>query len=834
MAIRTYTVGDKSGVRRLDELTGPWVDVPLNLAPLGAPIDVILRDVMTDPVDSNKVFVVGGRDRDQGAYGIYVSANGGAVWSQPGGDITSPLYDFNTFWEVWVVDSNTIYACADNGFIFKSTDGGATFNKTATLPTSDGNPDNNFQVQAIHFISADTGIIGTSANGAVPEVWKTIDGGATWTRLNGDNFLSGAVDPDEIVGIHLSADEQVINVTGDRRQIRSVDAGANFTGIVNFQALGARGRHLTWRDDDNLWIIGSGSYRAVSTDAGATVTVLNPFFALSPDQRAGHLFTDDDGFFDQGYDILQSSDQLATGLLSETSPYGIEAVWTLDDNPPPEPCGCPEGTIYNPATELCEGFETMAATLSGTIYPVEAGQQATSYGWGGTNFYENVDSLPQPISSNGGVMQDATNSPLVIQQNVSNSVWGDVPTATALTTILNTSGVWSSTALDNEWIGFTACVNAPQTKVYYVGLAADNLARFKVNGQTIVEFEGCSNTFNFNYWHVFPITLQAGDNIIEMEGRNCSSVAAFAAEIYDATLSQLTSMTLQAQLDAVKIFTTQDQIGNDFHSGESSGYSCPPGWALSLCDGAFTCARTLEAPFIPCNCYLAMDCEDPTITMLVTTQDPLDLNSTYKFEGSDQCWTVIESDQCEFNAPIINVTETHPDCRFCLGLCYILTDCEGNETDIKTDVDLSAYVGQVIQITTCPDVCWQVSEAPDCDGTLQNVNFVESFADCDTCLPPPPEPEPVVLRPRAINPGIIVKACSADYIEEVECRYAEIRYQEVVSKRYGIEFCCKDERRKWHIKHELLKLDMIHDPNVCPNPTPGCCVPTNVSALFNS
>ena len=388
MAIRTYTVGDQSGVRRLDNLTGPWVDVPLNLAPLGAPIQVILRDVMTDPSDSNKVFVVGGRDKEQGALGIYVSTDGGAVWVQPGGDLTSGSYDFGTFWEVWVVDSNTIYACADNGLIFKSLDGGLTFNKTVTLPTASGNEDSNYQVQALHFISATTGIIGTSANGAVPEVWKTTDGGATWTRLNGDASLGALVDTDEIRGIHLSADEQVINVTGELKHIRSTDGGATFVGILS-----AVGRHLTWRSDDLMWYFGGQGNRKVSIDAGATWVTLSPPFVLSPEHKAGHFYTDTDGFYGENYDIMSTDDQALTGVLSELSPYGVEAVWTLDDDPLLPPCGCPEGTSYDPATNLCSGFETQEATLSGTIYDVDAGDQATSYGWAGANFYENIDSI---------------------------------------------------------------------------------------------------------------------------------------------------------------------------------------------------------------------------------------------------------------------------------------------------------------------------------------------------------------------------------------------------------------------------------------------------------
>ncbi len=820
MSVKTYTVGNNSGVRRLDNLSGSWIDVSLNLAPFGAPINVILRDVMTDPLDSNKVFAVGGRDRVQGAYGIYVSNDGGIIWYQPGGDITSVSYDFSTFWEVWVVDSNTIYACADGGLVFKSTDGGATFNKTTTVPTSDGNPSATIQIQSIHFISATTGIVGLSIfGGTLPEIWKTTDGGGTWIRLNGNAPLSGVIDTDEIWGIHLSSNEQTINALGDSKHVVSTDGGASFVSKINFITSGA-GRHLTWRSDLLLWIMGAGGYRSKSIDGGITWVNINPYFGLNPTHKAAHLFTDTDGFYSEDFDVLFSGDGLTTGALSETSPYGIEAVWTTDDNPPEEPCGCPEGTIYNEESQQCEGFEITPASVSGTTYLVEEGDQSTSYGWGGTNFYGNVDNLPWPIGSSGGVMEDSSNTPVPIQQNVNNSIWGNITSANALTTILNTSGVWSSAAAANEWIGFTTCVNAPETKVYYVGLAADNLARFKVNGQLVVEFEGCTNTFNFNYWHVFPITLQAGDNIIEMEGRNCGSVAAFAAEIYDATLADLTTMTLQAQLNAVKIFTTANQVGTNFHTGENSGYSCPPGWALSLCDGSFTCARTFTAPFIPCNCYLATDCEDPTVIMLITTNDELDLDLIYNFEGFDNCWTVVVSEECAFDAEVIGVVESHVDCQYCLGLCYILSDCSGEEADIKVDNDFSAYVGQVITLKSCPHVCWEVSEAPDCEGAI-TVSFKEVFADCDTCDPVEEEDNTIVLKPRRVEPGYNPPACDPDYYEKILCNLSEAVFQKVASDKYGIQFCCETNLQKYRIKYELLKLRAIYDPYTCIT----CCEP---------
>ena len=111
---------------------------------------------------------------------------------------------------------------------------------------------------------------------------------------------------------------------------------------------------------------------------------------------------------------------------------------------------------------------------------------------------------------------------------------------------MNVCGVWSENSQGvnkhnplNKWIGFSKCFDVPEQKTYYVGFGADNYCKLTLNGKLIVEFDGSTDR-NFKYWHVFPITLLEGKNIIELQGLNTTSIAAFGAEIYDATESELT------------------------------------------------------------------------------------------------------------------------------------------------------------------------------------------------------------------------------------------------------------------------------------------------------
>lgn len=69
-------------------------------------------------------------------------------------------------------------------------------------------------------------------------------------------------------------------------------------------------------------------------------------------------------------------------------------------------------------------------------------------------------------------------------------------------------------------------------------------------------------------------------------------------------------------------------------------------------------------------------------------------------------------------------------------ICYTLTDCEDGST-IHTNVNLGAYLGQVITIVEQPGHCYLVTEGCPVPNTPVVVTFVAAFVDCQTCSPPP-------------------------------------------------------------------------------------------------
>jgi hypothetical protein len=162
---------------------------------------------------------------------------------------------------------------------------------------------------------------------------------------------------------------------------------------------------------------------------------------------------------------------------------------------------------------------------------------------------------------------------------------------------LNRVGIWSCVGRDPNdnsirlpldiWIGFTRCITAPATKTYYIGMAGDNQVRFKVDGEVKVELVDTAQT-NFQYWHIYPIQLKEGVNIIELEGRNSHFWASFGAEIYDNTPQQILNASNYSDLTV--LFTTRSMVGQQLQLGK---YTCPEGAALT-CNTPYKCRRIVR------------------------------------------------------------------------------------------------------------------------------------------------------------------------------------------------------------------------------------------------
>jgi hypothetical protein len=305
---------------------------------------------------------------------------------------------------------------------------------------------------------------------------------------------------------------------------------------------------------------------------------------------------------------------------------------------------CPAGYSATPANDQCQQINISAATFSVSGSPIVAGNVGDgSYTAYGAYFYPNVlnnGALPLYYDASGIYLKDQTGGTInAININTTSTFLSNPGGGTVNGRLIN-AGLSAAT---NQWVGFSKCLDIAEAGTYYIGMAADNDCRFKVNGTLIVSFTGAVAE-NFRTWSVFPVDLLSGKNIIEMEGKDLGTYSAFAAEVYDPINYQtLTAATSSAMTNT--IFTTKEYLGKTWDLGTTVGYSCSAGYVLDTCNStAYTCTQILNTGITSTtaqcldNCVIACNHDFPyvdnstlgvyQIDPAVTTTIPLTFNFT--------------------------------------------------------------------------------------------------------------------------------------------------------------------------------------------------------------
>jgi hypothetical protein len=254
---------------------------------------------------------------------------------------------------------------------------------------------------------------------------------------------------------------------------------------------------------------------------------------------------------------------------------------------------CPAGFTATPANDACQQINFTSSTFNGSGSTILAGSKDNSYTQFGTMFYPNIlenNFLPLYYTGDFAPLKDQANNTITpLNSAQTGTFWYNVGNLT--NGRLNDVGLSASST---SYVGFTYCLDIMSGKTYYLGIAADNHARFYVNGTLIIDFSA-SVQDNFKKWSVFPLPLNSGLNIIEMYGNNDGATpSAFGAEIYDPIdYATLTAATSTGSSQANTIFTTKTFVGGNFTAGGNVGFSCPAGYSLNGCGTAYTCTQII-------------------------------------------------------------------------------------------------------------------------------------------------------------------------------------------------------------------------------------------------
>ncbi|MGH2750154.1 MAG: WD40/YVTN/BNR-like repeat-containing protein [Actinomycetota bacterium] len=166
----------------------------------------------------------GGGSMTFGGTGIYTSTNGGRSWKQSGLEATDRIsrimIDPDDPDTIFVAASGNLFTPTDDRGIYRTTDGGGTWEKVleglngttggTDLAIDPENPDNVYAVMWDHRREPDLRRYGGEGSG----VYRSTDGGDTWTQLSGglppSNENTGRIgiglapgDPDRLYVIHI-------------------------------------------------------------------------------------------------------------------------------------------------------------------------------------------------------------------------------------------------------------------------------------------------------------------------------------------------------------------------------------------------------------------------------------------------------------------------------------------------------------------------------------------------------------------------------------------------------------------------------------------------------
>lgn len=315
------------------------------------------------------------------------------------------------------------------------------------------------------------------------------------------------------------------------------------------------------------------------------------------------------------------------------------------------PCECPVGYTYNPATNSCELTTVLPATpIGGSTVPIVQGGTSPSYGSSGARLYEDISSKTFPLNgwSNSSLCPNGqpgcTAGYRVYQSAGTGTILNINATSVGGNTVfhnlgantdrLNTVGLWATGYTTNQWLPVEFCINIPTSKTYIFAIAGDNQIRAGITSTTfnggvtnfnLVNLWGSFNpsglpqdlvvTRTFSLWHMFPITLPAGNHVLKLEGYDFGTPASFGAEIYDIPVGSLgdvwpTNQTMhgfmasttvtQANLAPFIAFTTDQLVQTPplliAAPGQTITWTCPDGAVLDLCNGAPQCVVTDSIP----------------------------------------------------------------------------------------------------------------------------------------------------------------------------------------------------------------------------------------------
>ena len=210
------------------------------------------------------------------------------------------------------------------------------------------------------------------------------------------------------------------------------------------------------------------------------------------------------------------------------------------------------------------------------------------------------------------------------------------------------------------------------------------------------------------------------------------------------------------------------------------------------------------------NC---IDDEDKIYTESLTFDDYV--GRVVTLEEYMGCWYVEDTTE-EVAGEELTIIDWYFDCEDCARIAYQLTDCTGRLLPKYTTQDFEDLVGSIIKVPYYGNSCFTISLIRyDRDLTYEEIEYSNTYSDCTSCR-----------QRTTAEPGDATIKCDVDLYNKVTSNFSDVMHQEVMSKRFGVEFCCKQDKIKWWIKQKMLEFDLANDDSPeLPEPyVESCCI----------
>jgi hypothetical protein len=878
MAQRTYAifVGALSPVWVSDDQGATWTNPPS----VGAPTSGQIKNITCDPYNGYNTLIT------TISSGVYKSTDGGISYVV----IPGTAIQLN---ETQYINSLNVIAVGAG--ILRSNDGGNTFVSNSFDPIIAYGPGaiytSQYYVSNVFFEYLASGYISI-----YDKLFRSFDGGANWVVLNGGNPISPSVRINDIV----ATGGNITVITGDGIY-HSNDDGLTFTNVqslslqVGINALDNFGVNV-YAIDTSGFVWRSTNYGLTFTNVGAIPVGTGNTVDLFAHSLSRVTFTASDSVLpstgalylttDSGttINVVENPNNKALSLDGSIETPCGECPTKTTLNPETGLCEavisgpalCPEGYIYNPATETCdqEGGDcgdtdiVIGIDNSGSVSPDEwpqlialatgiANSLATSLTSGQTQIailhWASTSCLQEQLTSN---LTDILNAINQTQQlpSVCGSIGGATNHTGALCAAHNElyNGLTARPAANKVYINITDGSSV-------IAIPGDNCVYNSVNyapssALDSVVYRNLATAMKNDGLKIILSAVGTTTDINQIRTNFVYGSSTPGPLLSDAVPSLDTGGNpLYSESDFASAASQISQIVGSLCSGSEPAPGCPPGCTVLLGEdgrGYCTCVESFSVN--PC-CFELTDCSgllDPIYTNTDLSEYAV-AAQILQFQGSDACWQVEKLDQLCSDAVEVTVVEVFDTCNECLPKYFTLTSCD-EEIVIYAEysAELFAVNNKVAQILIeGTPICFSVllSEGTPPETPVEIEVYSGPFENCECCLPQPaPIPEPFVRttqKPVKQFYHITDSACEI----RTNVKFASNYYKLFRTIKNGLENPCGpvDFDKLW-IEKELSDYSRINPPGLCvPAPIPVepeecpvapttlCQPPTDVSGTGN-